>query len=234
MPFAFSPASGSRSRHQYALLNSKAFATRTHLHRYQHMKTRTRHGLGVTLAMLLASSSMLAQDGAVLKVSLTDPLSGRYSMGLEKAITTGVSVAVELDYLSKEVFLESDHPWYVPITVRKEGFVFEPQLRFYRGEVLCGTYASLSGVFGLAEYKPTGTDFLDNSDWSSLGASVHIGHQLCLGSVVLDGYAGCTWAKDVYPGPYVESTVLFPPPSGLRFSGGLRFGLGRNKQQRSS
>ena len=134
---------------------------------------------------------------------------------------------VEMDYLSKEVFLESDHPWYVPLTVRKEGFVVEPQVRLYRGDVLSGAYASLSGVFGFAEYT-TETGFIDNDDWSSVGASLHIGHQLRLGNVVLDGYAGCTWAKDDYPGPYYESTALFPPPSGLRFSGGLRLGFCRS------
>ena len=173
-------------------------------------------------------ANALAQSESILKVSLTDPLSGRYGMGLEKSIGNRLSVAVEMDYLSKEVFLESDHPWYVPLTVRKEGFVVEPQVRFYRGEALSGTYASLSGVFGFAEYT-TETGFIDNGDGSSVGASFHIGHQLRLGSVVLDGYAGCTLANDVYPGPYVESTVLFPPPSGLRFSGGLRLGLGRIK-----
>ena len=185
-------------------------------------------------------ANALAQSESILKVSLTDPLSGRYGMGLEKSIGNGLSVAVEMDYLSKEVFLESDHPWYVPLTVKKEGFVVEPQVRFYRGEALSGTYASLSGVFGFAEYIPeTGfiendpeTGFIDNHDWSSVGASFHIGHQLRLGSVELDGYAGCTWAKDDYPGPYVESTVLFPPPSGLRFSGGIRLGIGRSKLHR--
>ena len=136
-------------------------------------------------------ANALAQSESILKVSLTDPLSGRYGMGLEKSIGNRLSVAVEMDYLSKEVFLESDHPWYVPLTVRKEGFVVEPQVRFYRGEALSGTYASLSGVFGFAEYT-TETGFIDNSDWSSVGASFHIGHQLRLGSVVLDGYAGCT------------------------------------------
>ena len=173
-------------------------------------------------------ANALGQSESILKVSLTDPLSGRYGMGLEKSIGNRLSVAVEMDYLSKEVFLESDHPWYVPLTVRKEGFVVEPQVRFYRGEALSGTYASLSGVFGFAEYT-TETGFIDNSDWSSVGASLHIGHQLRLGNVLLDGYAGCTWAKDDYPGPYYESTALFPPPSGLRFSGGLRLGLGRIK-----
>ena len=74
-----------------------------------------------------------------------------------------------MDCLSKEVFLESDHPWYEPLMVRKEGFVFEPQVRLYRGDVLSGAYASLSGVFGFAEYT-TETWFIDNDDWSSVGA----------------------------------------------------------------
>ncbi len=174
------------------------------------------------------ASNAAAQSEAILKISVTDPLRGRYGLGLEKNIVKGLSLALEVDYLSKEVFLESDHPWYEPLMVRKEGFVVEPQVRFYRGEALSGTYASLSGVFGFAEYI-TETGFIDNDDWSSVGASLHIGHQFRLGSVVLDGYAGCTLADDSYPGPYVESTALFPPPSGLRFSGGLRLGLGRIK-----
>lgn len=183
---------------------------------------------GFALILCVFASSVAAQSESILKFSLSDPLSGRYGLGLEKNIARGLSVAVEMDYLSKEVFLASDHPWYEPMTVRKKGFVFEPQVRLYRGETLSGTYASLSGVFGLAEYT-TDTGFIDNDDWSSVGASLHIGHQLRLGSVVLDGYAGCTWAEDEYPGPYYESTALFPPPSGLRFSGGLRLGFGRSK-----
>ncbi|HCZ07935.1 MAG TPA: hypothetical protein DHV07_02210 [Flavobacteriales bacterium] len=171
-------------------------------------------------------SNVLAQQAAILKVSVSDPLAGRYSMGLEKPIAKGLSVAVEWDYLNKEVFLESEHPWYMPLTARKKGFVCEPQVRLYRGEVLSGTYISLGGFFGLAEYT-TETGWIDNSDWSSVGVTCHIGHQLRLGRLVLDGYAGCTWADDEYPLPYWESTALFPPPNGLRFSGGLRLGIGK-------
>jgi len=202
-----------------------ALATRTHLARSGHMKIILNQlTLALVLALCMFGSNAAAQRASILKFSLSDPISGRYGLGLEKRIAKGLSVAVEMDCLSREVFLESDHPWYEPLTVRKEGYVFEPQVRLYRGDVLSGTYASLSGVFGFAEYT-TETGFIDNDDWSSVGASLHMGHQLRLGSVVLDGYAGCTWAKDVYPGPYFESTVLFPPPSGLRFSGGLRLGL---------
>ena len=125
--------------------------------------------LALILALCMFGSDAAAQRAPILKFSVSDPLSGRYGVGLEKRIAKGLSVAVEMDCLSKEVFFESDHPWYEPLMVRKEGFVFEPQVRLYRGDVLSGAYASLSGVFGFAEYT-TETGFIDNDDWSSVGA----------------------------------------------------------------
>ena len=179
----------------------------------------------VFLALLSSLPSLFAQQEGVLKVNLTDPLAGRYSMGYERGVLGAFSVGLDVDYLSREVFLESHHPWYEPLNTQKQGVIFEPQLRWYPGgEALKGSYAAVGGFFGIARYTPA-EGGLDNDDWSSVGASMQLGHQLSLGRFVLDGFIGGTWAKDDYPGPYVESTALFPPPQGLRFTGGLRFGV---------
>lgn len=177
------------------------------------------------LVLLSGLMPLFAQQEGVLKVNLTDPLAGRYSMGYERGVLGAFSVGLDIDYLSREVFLESDHPWYEPLNTQKQGVILEPQLRWYPGgEALKGSYAAVGGFFGVARYTPA-EGGLDNDDWSSVGASLQLGHQLSLGRFVLDGFIGGTWAADDYPGPYYESTALFPPPQGLRFSGGLRFGI---------
>lgn len=115
----------------------------------------------------------------------------------------------------------------VPSTrCKKKGIIVEPQIRYYfNNKELEGLYTSLSGVFGDAEYQPTTpSGFIENDDWSSLGASLSLGYQLLIKRIALDGFLGCTLADDDYPGPYIESTVLFPPPNGLRMSGGVKLG----------
>jgi len=178
------------------------------------------------LFLLLAGHVLQAQSSALLRTNLTDPLVGRYSLGFEQKVGSSFSVGMDVDYLSREVSLESDHPWYEFLTTQKQGWIFEPQLRWYPGgEALKGSYAALGGFFGIAQYRPT-DGVLDNDDWSSVGASLQVGRQVSLGRFVFDGFIGGTWAKDDYPGPYYESTALFPPPSGLRLTGGLRLGFG--------
>lgn len=178
------------------------------------------------LFLMLTGHALEAQETALLRTNLTDPLVGRYSLGFEQKVSGGFSVAMDVDYLSREVALESDHPWYEFLNTEKRGWIFEPQLRWYPGgEALKGSYAALGGFFGVAQYRPK-EGLLENDDWSSMGASLQVGRQVSLGRFVLDGFIGGTWAKDDYPGPYYESTALFPPPSGLRLTGGLRLGFG--------
>lgn len=179
----------------------------------------------VLLWILFGATIISAQQEIVLKSNVTDLLVGRYSIGLEKGLNESLSFGIEFDYLSRDVFLESDHPWYEPLSTRKKGVIFEPQLRWYpNGRCLKGFYASFAGFFGIAVYEPYSGE-LNNRDWSTIGASLYIGRQILLGRFILDGYFGGTWADDDYPGPYYESRALFPAPDGLRFSGGLRCGL---------
>ena len=166
-----------------------------------------------------------AQSKNILKLNSTDLIVGRYSVGYEKNISHSMSIALDLDVLRNKT-LESSHPWYPPLDVTKKGIVVEPQIRcYFNKNGLQGLYTSLSGVFGIAEYQPTTpSGFIENDDWSSLGASLSLGYQLLIKRIALDGFLGCTIADDDYPGPYIESTVLFPPPSGLRVSGGVKLG----------
>ena len=81
-----------------------------------------------------------------------------------------------------------------------------------------------AGSCGFAKYTLDEPDGLGRHIRSANRASLHLGWQKCLGRLALDMYLGMTWAKDTYPGVYVESTALYPPPQGLRASGGLRLG----------
>ena len=179
------------------------------------------------LFCLIIQCNIYAQSKNILKLNGTDLIVGRYSIGYEKNIGHFMSIALDLDILNQNKTLESSHPWYPPLDVTKKGVVVEPQIRYYfNNKELEGLYTSLSGVFGVAEYQPTTpSGFIENDDWSSLGVSLSLGYQLLIKRIVLDGFLGCTIADDDYPGPYIESTVLFPPPNGLRVSGGVKIGL---------
>lgn len=169
-----------------------------------------------------------AQEHWAIKGNLTDLAVGRYSLGIEKKIQENWSVALDVDAISKDVFMESYHPWYPPQNARKRGVIVQPQVRWYPGgRGLQGSYVSLDGFAGYASYAME--DPLNGSihipEWTAMGASLHWGHQVSLGRFLLDGFAGCTWANEDQNSLYQESTALFPPPSGFRASGGLRLGL---------
>ena len=170
--------------------------------------------------------NVFAQNKNIFKLNSTDLIIGRHSIGYEKYIGYSMSVGLDLDVLSQNKVLESSHPWYPPLNVIKRGLVVEPQIRYYfNNNVLQGFYTCLSGVFGVAKYRPTlPLGFIQNDDWSSIGASISLGYQLLIKRVVLDGFLGCTLANDEYPRPYMESAVLFPTPSGFRVSGGVKLG----------
>ena len=182
--------------------------------------------LSFVLFCLIIQCNIYAQSKNILKLNSTDLIVGRYSVGYEKNISHSMSIALDLDVLNQNKTLESSHPWYPPLNVIKKGVVVEPQIRyFFNKRGLQGLYTSLSGVFGVAAYQPTTpSGFIENDDWSSLGASLSLGYQLLIKRIALDGFLGCTLANDDYPGPYIESTVLFPPPNGLRVSGGVKLG----------
>ena len=162
----------------------------------------------------------------IVKVNLTDLLAHRYSAGLEFKICKTFSLAIDVDRVNKKnMYLESNHPWYPFLEADKKGTIIEPQIRYYPlSESFSGFYTSLAGFFGWGLYYPS-DGFLDNRDWSAVGGSLHLGYQLNLGKIVLDPFLGGTLAKNDYPGPYYESTALFPAPNGLRLSGGVRFGI---------
>ena len=146
-------------------------------------------GQSSTMLNLELTNTSAAHQEIVLKSNVTDLLVGRYSIGLEKGLNESLSFGIEFDYLSRDVFLASYHPWdYEELSTRKKGVIFEPQLRWYpNGRCLKGLYASFAGFFGIAVYEPYSGE-LNNLDWSSIGASLHIGHQILLGRFILDGY----------------------------------------------
>ena len=177
----------------------------------------------LTWLVLCLSTASTAQTA--LKFSATDPVLGRYGVSVEHRLNDAFSAGAEVDLLSREVFLEG-LSWFISQHAMKRGVVAEPFVRWYPygAEDLDGVYASLGGFFGFAKYTLDEPDGLGRHTWSARGASLHLGEQRCLGRLALDVYLGATWANDIYPGVYVESTALYPPPQGLRASGGVRLG----------
>ena len=178
---------------------------------------------------LLVHNNVFAQNKNIIKLNCTDFIISRYSMGFERNIANSFALAIDLDFISQNKTLESNHPFLYPLLMAtKKGYVIEPQLRFYfKSIVLEGLYTSFSGIFGYAEYKPyNNSGYIENDDWSSLGASLSLGYQiLILRRIALDIFFGCTLADDNYPQPYFESTVLVPAPDGVRPSGGIKLGF---------
>ena len=178
------------------------------------------------LSLLLSCLAILSSAGqTALKGNLTDPVLGRYGISVERRLGNAVSGGVEVDALSREIFLEGQS-WFLSQNAHKRGLIVEPFVRWYPAgaEDLDGLYASLGGFFGFAKYTLDEPDGLGRLTWSANGASLHLGWQKCVGRLAFDMYLGTTWADDTYPGVYVESTVLYPPPQGFRASGGLRVG----------
>ncbi|HCC65346.1 MAG TPA: hypothetical protein DEP62_09045 [Flavobacteriales bacterium] len=150
---------------------------------------------------------------------------GRYGISVEHRLAKAFSGGVEVDALSREIFLEGQS-WFLSQNAHKRGLIVEPFVRWYPAgaEDLDGVYASFGGFFGFAKYTLDEPDGLGRHTWSANGASLHLGWQKRLRRLALDMYLGATWANDTYPGVYVESTALYPPPQGFRASGGLRLG----------
>jgi len=169
-----------------------------------------------------------AQGSTIVRTNLTDLVVGRYSLGTEALVRPHLSVGLDVDYIARNVFVGSDHPWYPGGDTKKRGIILEPQVRWYPGaEAGRGTYTALSGFFGYARYHR-----LDEASWGVRppewmvgGASLHVGHQLTLGRFLLDGYLGGTWTSEDDMGIFYEDLPLFPQASGLRVSGGLRMGI---------
>ncbi|MEC7114219.1 MAG: hypothetical protein VXW79_04550, partial [Bacteroidota bacterium] len=53
-----------------------------------------------------------AQDGPIVRTNLTDLVVGRYSLGVEFMLQPKISVGLDVDYIARDVFVGSDHPWY--------------------------------------------------------------------------------------------------------------------------
>lgn len=188
------------------------------------------HSILLALFFGLAVPSA-AQSGPAVRTNLTDLVVGRYSLGAEVPVRPNLSVGLDVDYIARNVFVGSDHPWYPGGDTDKRGIILEPQVRWYPGaEAGRGTYTALSGFFGYARYNPVdeaswGSGFLPPPEWMVGGASLHVGHQLTFGRFLLDGYLGGTWTSEDDMGIFYEDLPLFPQASGLRVSGGLRLGI---------
>ena len=165
------------------------------------------------------------QSQDAIKYNLTDMLVGRYSISYEEAFGSYFSFGSEFDIIWKDVFLESSHPWYISQNAIKRGFILEPYIRCYSSN-FSGLYISFNGFFGFATYKLEQSEELGEPEWSAAGGTIQFGIQkTILDPLLIDFYLGATYANDDYPGIYHESTALFPPPYGIRLSGGLRIGI---------
>ena len=170
----------------------------------------------------------------MVRTNLTDLVVGRYSLGAEIPVDPNFSIGLDVDYIARDLFVGSDHPWYPGGDTEKRGVILEPQVRWYPGaEAGRGAYTALSGFFGYARYNR-----LDGASWGVRppewrvgGASLHVGHQLSLGRFLLDGYLGGTWTSEDDMGIFYEDLPLFPQASGLRVSGGLRLGIKTGSRQ---
>lgn len=204
------------------------------------MKNGLRH---VLLWMLFACAPWLATaqtEGAetgsrtALKWNATDALVGRWALGFEQSVGANFALGLELDFIHRERFMEfksGPHPWYPEEHAIKRGLITEPYMRWYpRAHARCqGVYAAAAGFLGFARYQFVEPNTFGDHSWSAFGGSLQVGYQRLIGRWVVDGYLGGTWANDDYSGAYIESTALFPPPSGWRVSAGLRLGLLRQR-----
>ena len=165
------------------------------------------------------------QSQDAIKYNLTDRVVGRYSISYEQAFVSFFSFGSEFDILCKDVFLESSHPSYRSQNAIKRGVILEPYIRCYSSN-FSGLYISVNGFFGFATYKLEQPEELGEPGWSASGGTIPVGIQkTILDPLIIDCYLGATYANDDYPGIYNESTALFPPPYGLRLSGGFRIGI---------
>ena len=163
-----------------------------------------------------------------MKWNVTDVIVGRVGVGFERTFGVNFSLGAEVDVISKDVFLESTHPWYPSQSTRKRGLILEPSARWYPTSKKSGDggYLAAAGFFGFATYKLEDPgNGLGEPGWSAQGGSLQLGYQKLLGNMLVDGYIGSTWANDDYPGIYSESTAIFPPPYEWRVCAGLRLGL---------
>ena len=160
-----------------------------------------------------------------IKYNLTDLVVGRYSTSFEKFLGSNFSFGSEVDFIHKDVFLESLHPWYSSQNAIKIGIIFEPFIRYYLSNH-SGLYISINGFFGYATYKLSQPDLLNKPEWTASGGTFQLGIlKSILEPFVIDCYLGATYANDDYSVLYNESTALFPAPDGLRLCGGLRVGV---------
>ena len=169
-----------------------------------------------------------AQVVPVVRTNLTDILVGRYSLGTELLLQDQFSLGLDIDYISRNVFVGSNQLLYPGGDTHKRGIILEPQVRWYPGKIAGqGTYAAISGFFGYARYSRVdeGSWAVAPPEWMAVGSSLHLGHQLSIQRFLLDAYLGVTWTQNKDMGIFYEDLALFPQPTGLRVSGGLRFGF---------
>jgi hypothetical protein len=171
---------------------------------------------------------------SAFKWNATDALVGRWALGFEQSVGANIALGLELDFIHRQRLMEfkgGPHPWYPSYDAMKRGLIVEPFMRWYprvdvRGQ---GVYAAAGGFLGFARYQFVEPNTLGDPSWSAFGGALQVGYQRLIGCWVVDGYLGGTWANDHYSGAYIESTALFPPPSGWRVSAGLRLGVMRQR-----
>ena len=121
--------------------------------------------------------SLEPQSYDAIKYNLTDVFGGRYSISFEKAIGEYFSFGSEVDIIIKDVFLESEHPWYPSQNAIKRGVILEPYIRSYSSNH-SGLYIAFNGFFGFATYKlEQPGNSLGEPGWSSSGGSIQLGLQ---------------------------------------------------------
>ena len=116
------------------------------------------------------------QSQDAIKYNLTDMLVGRYSISYEKSFRSYFSFGSEFDIISKDVFLESSHPWYMSQNAIKRGVILEPYIRCYSSNY-SGLYISVNGFFGFATYKLEQPEELGEPGWSASGGTIQFGIQ---------------------------------------------------------
>ena len=105
---------------------------------------------------------------------------GRNSLGTELFLQNKLSVGLNVDYISRGVYIESvyatnrpgDPMFFEGGDTHKRGVILEPQIRWYTSKTDGqGTYVAISGFFGYARYSPIeweGLGGLEPMEWKEL------------------------------------------------------------------
>ena len=178
-------------------------------------------------------------QGAI-KFNLTDLVVGRYTLDTELFLQNQFSVGLNVDYISRGVYIESiyatnrpgDPIYFIGGDTHKRGVILEPQIRWYTSKTDGqGTYVAISGFFGYARYSPIeweGLGGVEPMEWMAGGSSLQMGHQRSIKRFLFDAYLGVTWTEEPEDrgfDTFRENGIFLPQPTGFRMSGGLSVGI---------